>query len=132
MNRHIPSDLYYTPSHEWLRLEGEREAVIGITEHAQQLLGDMVFVELPEVGSVLVAGDASAVAESVKAASDVYTPVGGEVIAINDDLEGHPEMVNRDPYSSGWLFRLRLSDSDEVSSLLDAEGYRSLLEAESD
>ncbi len=132
MKRHIPSELYYTASHEWLRREGEQEAVIGITEHAQQLLGDMVFVELPLVGRRLDVGDDCAVAESVKAASDVYMPVAGEVTAINEELEKQPELINRDPYGGGWLFRVRLTEDSELEALLDAEAYRALLDAESD
>lgn len=128
---HIPSELRFTSTHEWLRLEGGgQEAVIGITDYAQSMLGDMVFIELPQVGSVLCAGDDGAVVESVKAASDVCSPVSGEVLDINEELDGSPEQINNDPYGAGWLFRLRLSDPNELDALLDAEGYRQLLESE--
>lgn len=129
---HVPSELLYTSTHEWLRIEENNEAVVGITYHAQQLLGDMVFVELPELGTVLVEGDDAAVAESVKAASDVFTPASGEVICINDELEGAPEQINRDPYGAGWLFRLKLTDLDELDELMDAEDYQQLIESERD
>ncbi len=128
---HIPSELRFTTSHEWVRLEGEGEAVIGITAHAQRLLGDMVFVELPELGSALGAGEDCAVAESVKTAADIFAPVSGEVVAVNDELEAAPEMINHDPYGAGWLFRIRLADLDELDALLDAEGYQQLIASES-
>ena len=119
----IPSDLKYTKSHEWLRVEEDGTVTVGITDHAQGLLGDMVFVELPEPGSALDAGEECAVVESVKAASDVYAPVGGEVTEINELLEEAPETVNADPYGDGWLFRLKIEDAAELDELLDAEGY---------
>ncbi len=127
---HIPSELRFTTSHEWVRLEGGDEAVIGITAHAQKLLGDMVFVELPELGRVLDAGDDCAVAESVKAAVDIFTPISGSVVSVNDELEGAPEMVNNDPYGAGWLFRIKLADLDELDALLDADGYRQVIARE--
>jgi glycine cleavage system H protein len=126
---HIPADLKYTREHEWLRIEGD-EAVVGITEHAQQLLGDMVFVEMPKVGNIFDMGADCAVVESVKAASDVYMPVSAEVIAINTDLEGSPELVNSDPYGDGWLFRVKIKNSNEINNLLDANAYQNLLDAE--
>jgi len=129
---HVPSELHYTSTHEWLRLEDDNEAVVGITHHAQRLLGDMVFVELPELGTTLMEGDDAAVAESVKAASDVFTPVSGTVIGINDELEGAPEQINRDSYGSGWLFRIKLSDLDELDELMTAEEYQQLIDSESD
>lgn len=119
----IPSELRYATSHEWVRPEGDGTFTIGITQHAQELLGDMVFVELPDVGSAVSAGDDVAVAESVKAASDVYTPLTGEVVAVNEDLEDSPELVNSDPYGDGWLFRVKAEDESEFTDLLDAEGY---------
>lgn len=119
----IPAELRYTNSHEWVRPEGDGTYTIGITQHAQELLGDMVFVELPDVGSAVSAGDDVAVAESVKAASDVYTPITGEVVAVNEDLEDSPEMVNSDPYGDGWLFRIKAEDTSEFDDLMDAEGY---------
>ncbi len=119
----IPSELRYATTHEWVRPEGDGVYTVGITEHAQDLLGDMVFVELPEVGSEVGAGDDVAVAESVKAASDVYAPISGEIVEVNEDLEGSPELVNSDPYGDGWLFKIKASDAGEVEDLLDAEGY---------
>ena len=119
----IPSELRYATSHEWVRNEGDGTVTIGITEHAQELLGDMVFVELPEVGENVSTGDDVAVAESVKAASDIYAPVSGEVIAVNEDLEDSPELVNSDAFGDGWMFKVKLDDASEVEALLDAEGY---------
>lgn len=129
---HIPSELHYTSTHEWVRLDANNEAVVGITHHAQAMLGDMVFVELPELGSALLEGDDVAVAESVKAATDVYTPVSGIVIGINDELEASPEQINQDPYGAGWLFRVKLDDVEELEGLMDAEAYQQLLESELD
>ncbi|MBE0366902.1 MULTISPECIES: glycine cleavage system protein GcvH [Pseudoalteromonas] len=119
----IPSELKYASSHEWVRAEGDGTYTVGITEHAQELLGDMVFVELPEVGDEVDAGEDCAVAESVKAASDIYAPITGEVVAINEDLEDSPETVNNDAFGDGWLFRVKASDEAELGNLLDAEGY---------
>ncbi len=119
----IPAELRYLSTHEWVRVEDDNVAVIGITEHAQEALGDVVFVEQPEVGASLAAGDQAGVVESVKAASDIFVPVSGEVIAINEALEDEPEKVNEDPYGEGWFFKLKLSDSAELSELLDAEAY---------
>lgn len=129
---HIPSELRYTSTHEWVRLEENNEAVVGITYHAQAMLGDMVFVELPELGSALLEGDDVAVAESVKAATDVYTPVSGIVVGINDELEASPELINQDPYGAGWLFRVRLEEAEELEGLMDAESYQQMLENELD
>ncbi|WP_350606868.1 glycine cleavage system protein GcvH [Pseudoalteromonas sp. MER144-MNA-CIBAN-0113] len=119
----IPSELKYAPSHEWVRNEGDGTYTVGISEHAQELLGDMVFVELPEVGDEVDAGEDCAVAESVKAASDIYAPISGEVVAINEELEDSPETVNNDAYGDGWLFRIKASEESELDNLLDAEGY---------
>ena len=119
----IPSELKYATSHEWVRNEGNGVVTVGITEHAQGLLGDMVFVELPEVGDTVSTGDDVAVAESVKAASDIYAPVTGEVVEVNEDLEDSPELVNSDAFGDGWLFKLKIEDEGELDSLLDAEGY---------
>ncbi|TMP29275.1 glycine cleavage system protein H [Pseudoalteromonas rubra] len=119
----IPSELKYATSHEWVRAEDDGTFTVGITEHAQELLGDMVFVDLPDVGDEVDAGDDCAVAESVKAASDIYAPIGGEIVAINEELEDSPESVNNDPYGDGWLFRIKASDASELENLLDAEGY---------
>ncbi|TGD73079.1 glycine cleavage system protein GcvH [Mangrovimicrobium sediminis] len=119
-----PSELRYAKSHEWARLEEDGTVTVGITDHAQHALGDVVFVELPEVGSTLAAGDEAGVVESVKAASDIYSPVGGEVLAINEKLEDEPETVNADPYSDGWFFKLQPSDTSELEELLGAEDYQ--------
>ena len=125
-----PSELKYTKSHEWVRIEGDGTATVGISDHAQALLGDMVFVELPEPGSTLEAGEECAVVESVKAASDVYTPLTGEVVAANELLEDAPETVNTDAYNDGWLFRIKLEDETELKELLDAEAYAELIAEE--
>jgi len=119
-----PNELKYASSHEWARLEEDGTISVGITDHAQEALGDVVFVELPEVGTVLAAGDDAGVVESVKAASDIYAPVGGEVIEINGQLEDEPEMVNTDPYHDGWFFRLQPSDTSELEALLSADDYQ--------
>jgi glycine cleavage system H protein len=119
----IPSDLLYRESHEWVRYDDDGTATIGISDHAQAQLGDMVFVELPEPGMSYEQGDACAVVESVKAASDVYAPLTGEVIENNSALEDSPELVNSDPYGDGWLFRMQLSDPSELEGLLDPEAY---------
>lgn len=121
----VPGDLKYSKSHEWVRLEGEI-ATVGITDHAQRELTSLVFVELPKVGRVLRAGEPCAVVESVKAASDVYSPISGEVTEVNTELEDLPELVNKDPYGVGWFFRLRVKDPSEISGLLDASAYRAL------
>lgn len=120
----VPTELKYATSHEWVRSEGNGEYVVGITEHAQELLGDMVFVDLPKVGDTVAAGGDCAVAESVKAASDIYAPISGEIIAVNEELDGSPELVNSEPYGDGWLFRIKASDETELSKLLDAAGYQ--------
>lgn len=119
----IPSELRYTESHEWVRDEGDGVVKIGISDHAQSQLGDLVFVELPGVGDEFAKGDTCAVVESVKAASDIYSPVSGEVVAVNESLEEAPETVNNDPYEDGWLFSLRLSDSEDLDALMDADAY---------
>ncbi|MGF1726950.1 glycine cleavage system protein GcvH [Photobacterium nomapromontoriensis] len=124
---YIPSELMYTNTHEWIRPEGEGVYTIGITDHAQSMLGDMVFVELPEVDSATDAGEDCAVAESVKAASDVYAPLTGYVIAINEELENAPELLNSDPYGDGWLFQIKVEDDTELDDLLDADNYIDLV-----
>ncbi|MCT8263652.1 glycine cleavage system protein GcvH [Proteus terrae] len=126
----IPSELKYAQSHEWIRSEGNGEYTIGITEHAQELLGDMVFVDLPEVGREVAAGDDCAVAESVKAASDIYSPLSGEIIAVNEELNDSPELVNSAPYGEGWLFRIKANNESELDDLLDAAGYQELVDSE--
>ena len=119
-----PSELKYASSHEWARLEEDGTVTIGITDHAQEALGDVVFVELPDVGTTLAAADDAGVVESVKAASDIYAPIGGEVIAINEQLEDEPETVNSDPYNDGWFYKLQPSDTSELDALLSAEDYQ--------
>jgi glycine cleavage system H protein len=124
----VPTELKYATSHEWVRDEGNGEYVVGITEHAQELLGDMVFVDLPEVGTTVSAGDDCAVAESVKAASDIYAPISGEIIAVNGELESSPELVNSEPYGEGWLLRIKASDASELDKLLDAGAYQASID----
>lgn len=124
----IPEELKYTESHEWVSLEADGSARIGITDHAQEALGDLVFVELPAVGDNIDQGDACAVVESVKAASDIYSPLTGEVLAVNDALEDDPGIVNADPYGDGWLYSVSLADAGELEDLMDAEAYAESLE----
>ena len=126
----IPTDLKYATSHEWIRAEGNGVFTVGITEHAQDLLGDMDFVELPEVGDNVAQGDDCAVAESVKAASDIYAPISGEIVAVNDALNDSPELVNSAPYGDGWMFQVKASDESEVAGLLDAAGYKNAIDEE--
>lgn len=123
----LPGDLQYAKSHEWMRKEGD-EAVIGITDHAQQALNDVVYVELPGVGDELDAGDVFGVVESVKSASDLYMPVAGEVIAVNEALEDTPELVNQDPYGDGWFIRIRITDPGGAEDLMDASEYQDSIE----
>ncbi|MBU1396963.1 MAG: glycine cleavage system protein GcvH [Gammaproteobacteria bacterium] len=125
----IPADLKYTPSHEWVRVEADGTLTVGITHHAQDLLGDMVFIETPATGRTLTKGEECAVVESVKAASDVYAPVAGEVIAANADVEASPESVNKDAYSA-WMFKLKPANAADVAGLLDAAAYQKLVESE--
>ncbi|MCX8956926.1 glycine cleavage system protein GcvH [Erwinia psidii] len=124
----VPNELKYRDSHEWVRKEADGTWTVGITEHAQELLGDMVFVDLPDVGNTYSQGDDCAVAESVKAASDIYAPLSGEVVAVNDALNGEPELVNSAPYAEGWLFRIKASDESELDSLLDADAYKTSID----
>lgn len=125
----IPANLKYLDSHEWVRLESDGTVTIGISDHAQSALGDLVFVEVPEVGKTLAKGGAAAVVESVKAASDVYSPISGEVIATNESLGAAPELVNQDPYGNGWLFKLKPGNAGELDQLLDAQAYQKVVEA---
>lgn len=127
----VPSELRYTKFHEWVRTESDGGITVGITDHAQELLGDMVFIELPEVGATYTAGDECAVVESVKAASDVYCPVAGEVTAINEELPDSPETLNQDAFDTGWMFKMNPVDAGEVDELMDAEAYAELVESES-
>ena len=126
----IPVDLKYVKSHEWVRVNDDGSMTVGISDSAQDQLGDMVFVELPEVGATVTAEDACAVVESVKAASDVYAPVSGEVVEANEALGDSPETVNQDPYGDGWIFRIQPSDASEIDALMDAEAYGAFLESE--
>ena len=123
MSNENTSDLKYTKTHEWVRDNGDGTVTIGITEHAQELLGDVVFVELPEVETTLTEEENCGVIESVKAASDIYAPVSGTVVEINEELEDSPELVNSDAFGEGWLFKVKLDDASELENLLDAEGY---------
>jgi len=125
----IPSDLRYTKTHEWARREADGTVTVGITHHAQDLLGDMVYVENPAVGRKGAAGEECAVVESVKAASDVYAPVAGEVVAVNEEVAASPERINKDPYGA-WMFRLRPVDPGEFDRLLDAQAYQAVVESE--
>ena len=118
----VPSDLRYNSSHEWVRLEGD-VATVGISDHAQEELTDVVFVELPLVGREVDAGDPTAVVESVKAASDIYAPIGGEVVEVNLEVEADPALVNTDPYGRGWIFKVRVKNAADVEGLLDAAAY---------
>jgi glycine cleavage system H protein len=126
----IPADLKYTDSHEWVRLDADGNATVGITHHAQDLLGDLVFVEPPKIGRKLRKGEECGVVESVKAASDIFAPLGGEVMAVNAELETAPEKINRDAYQA-WMFKLKPADAAEMASLLDAAAYQKLVEADS-
>lgn len=122
----IPAELRYAESHEWARLEADGSVTVGISDHAQEALGDVVFVELAEVGKVFAAGDAAGVVESVKAASDIYSPVSGEVIAINEELADSPEKLNEDPYGA-WIFKLKPSDIAQLDKLQDAAAYKAAI-----
>ena len=126
----VPADLKYTKSHEWLKLNIDGTALIGITDHAQDQLGDMVYVEVPDAGRDLKAGEGCAVVESVKAASDVYAPVAGEVLEGNTALGDSPELVNQDAYGAGWLIKLKVADSNAVNALMDAAAYEAFLASE--
>lgn len=122
----IPSDLFFQSSHEWARIDGEI-ATVGISDHAQAELTDVVFVELPPVGKTVDAGDPAAVVESVKAASDIYSPLSGEIVEANPEVEGDPSLVNTDPYGAGWIFKIKLSKPDQASGLLTPEAYGDLI-----
>lgn len=125
----IPAELKYRETHEWVRVE-DGIATVGITDHAQAAMGDLVYVELPDVGQTVAAGDEAGVVESVKAASDIYAPLSGEIIAINELLESEPEKVNADCYGDGWLFKIEIADEAELDSLLTADEYQEKLEDE--
>lgn len=128
----VPEELRYAKTHEWVRREEDGTLVVGISDHAQELLGDLVYVELPEVGRTFQAREELAVVESVKAAADVYGPVGGEVLAINELLVDSPELINRDPYGEGWMVRIKPTSSEDWDGLLDAAAYSALAKSEED
>ena len=125
----IPTDIKYTSEHEWVRMEDAGTLVVGLTDYAQEQLGDLVYVDTPEAGASFVAGDVCAVVESVKAASDVYAPVAGEVVAVNESLQESPELISEDPYGGGWLFEITPEDPGEWEELLDSDQYEELLES---
>lgn len=127
MKMNIPKELRYSKNHEWVRVEGEK-VIIGIDDYAQSQLGDVVFVELPEVGSVVTCGDSFSVVESVKAVSDIYAPVSGKIIEVNEVLADTPECINEDPYGEGWIAVIELEDASEVDNLMDSEAYQIMLE----
>lgn len=126
----VPADLYYTDTHEWVRIESDGNATIGVTDHAQESMGDMVFIDLPEVGSVIEAKGECGVLESVKSASDFYSPIAGEVAEVNEQLADTPDLVNKDPYGDGWIAKLIPSDSDAIKELMNAEAYQQHLDSE--
>ena len=132
MSSEIPGDLKFLKSHEWARLEGNGRVTVGISDHAQGLLGDLVYVELPNVGDTVEAGAAVAVVESVKAASDVYSPVSGTIVEVNTDLADKPETINEDAYGEGWLFVVEMSDPDQLAELLSPDDYAELIEGDDD
>ncbi len=124
----VPSELRYTKDHEWVRDNGDGTVTVGITDHAQEALGDLVFVEVPETGQLVAAGEACAVVESVKAASDIYSPLAGTVAEVNGTLADAPERINEDPYGEGWIFRLALADATAIGGLLEADAYARFLD----
>lgn len=126
----LPADLKYTKTHEWLRAESDGSITVGITEHAQDQLGDMVYVELPDTGRTVSVDEACAVVESVKAASDVYAPIAGEIVAVNEELADSPEKVNQSPYGDGWLLRIKPESANALDSMLDAAAYQAVLDSE--
>ncbi|MEN6539374.1 MAG: glycine cleavage system protein GcvH [Mizugakiibacter sp.] len=126
----MPGDLKFQKSHEWARVESDGTVTVGISDHAQSLLGDLVYVELPGVGDRVQAGNACAVVESVKAASDVYAPVSGEVVAVNEALSDKPETINEDAYGEGWIFVVKMENKDDLAELLDPDAYAELIEGE--
>ncbi len=130
--KEIPGDLLFLKSHEWARAEDNGTVTVGISDHAQGLLGDLVYVELPNVGDTVQAGNAAAVVESVKAASDVYSPVTGTIVAVNESLPDKPETINEDAYGDGWIFVVKLDNREELEELLDPDAYAELLENEED
>lgn len=125
----IPGELKFTKSHEWVRINDDSSVTIGITDHAQDLMGDMVYIELPEVGDNVEAGKECAVVESVKAASDIYSPMDGEVIEVNENIAESPEVINQEPYEGGWMFKLKIDDVSGLESLLNASEYQGVIDA---
>jgi len=123
----IPSELKFSKEHEWIKLDSEGIATVGITDHAQELLGDMVYVELPEVSNNVAIGDETGVVESVKAASDIYAPLSGEILEVNEVLADEPELVNSDPYNDGWLYKMSVADQADIDSLLTADEYADII-----
>ncbi|OWJ65519.1 glycine cleavage system protein GcvH [Inquilinus limosus] len=123
----VPNDLKYSEDHEWVRVEADGTATVGITDHAQKTLGDIVFVEMPEVGKKFEAGEPIGVVESVKAASDIFTPVGGAIIAFNEDVSESPEMVNDDPYGDAWIYKIKMSNKADLDKLLSPDAYAKLI-----
>jgi len=126
----VPAEFKYAKSHEWIELQADGTALVGITDYAQSLLGDLVFVEVPEVGTSISQGDPCAVVESVKAASDVYAPISGKVIEANEDLADAPETINHHPHTDGWMFKITVNDESELEELMDADEYREFIESE--
>ncbi len=126
----LPEELRYSATHEWVRDEGAGTVAVGITDHAQALLGDLVFVELPDLGKSLEVGAECGVVESVKAASDLYAPLAGEVVAVNEALSATPELINQDPYGKGWILRLKVADAAALAALMDAAQYQAMVDAE--
>lgn len=126
----VPADLYYTDTHEWVRLESDGTATVGVTDHAQEAMGDMVYIDLPEVGTNIAAKGDCAVLESVKSASDIYAPVAGEIVTVNEQLSDTPDLVNKDAYGDGWIFKIRPENLDDVKGLMNAEAYQKHQESE--
>ena len=125
---HVPDDLLYSTDHEWVKVDGD-VARIGVTDYAQDSLGDVVFVDVPKVGTVVIAGQSFSEVESTKAVSEIYAPVAGEIVEVNESLGGEPERLNRDPYGEGWLCAIRMSDTTELDALMDGDAYRNLTES---
>ena len=125
-----PEDLFYAETHEWARQEDDGSVTVGITDHAQQALGDVVYVELPPVGTAVLAGAQTGIVESVKAASDIYMPITGEIVGVNEALEEEPELVNQDPYGAGWLFKIKPADENDLDQLLSADDYKEQIDNE--
>jgi len=123
----LPSELKYSKEHEWVRIDSDGSAIVGITDHAQELLGDMVYIELPEVGDNVATGDETGVVESVKAASDIYAPISGEILEVNEELADTPENVNTEPYESGWLYKMSVANEADIDGLLTADEYAELI-----